>query len=358
MFYKFDFFKVSLFLFSFIFLLLVLFNFLSPNEAFAMEPPLNTDALRSFSHDSYLRYELNGNPASKLEKLKYWDQINSRWYIDYYDGTRRYKGEDPYGFFHPPQNVDKATQVEPLSSTKTVYDNSYKASSNPTNQVSHNSGNYNYHDPKAKNINSLSGNQSRIYELDGKELSKHVCKPEHKELNLWVPGQSLRGANPVIYELPSPRVDVIFELDADYYEDTISTTMNSTRFNDAVEFVRNYKLDNISAKHGVLSNINLGIKTTRTNIIFIYIKFQQIGKRKIMWNIWEKHKDRYESYKDFKRSWDSNTGVFSKIKEDVRENIRSEVEDLLGVKKINRNLKRSVRKEVERLLRDTHPFGK
>jgi hypothetical protein len=58
--------------------------------------------------------------------------------------------------------------------------------------------------------------------------------------------------------------------------------MDSTRFNDAVEFVRNYKLDNISTKHGVLSNINLGIKTTRTNIIFIYIKFQQIGKRKVL----------------------------------------------------------------------------
>jgi hypothetical protein len=40
----------------------------------------------------------------------------------------------------------------------------------------------------------------------------------------------------------------------------------------------------------------------------------------------------------------------------VRENIRSEVEDLLGVKRINKNLKRSVKTEVEKLLREKQPF--
>jgi len=63
MFYKFDFFKVSLFLFSFIFLLLVLFNFLSPNEAFAMEPPKD--------------------------------------YITDYYGNNEYVGSDAYGHAHP-----------------------------------------------------------------------------------------------------------------------------------------------------------------------------------------------------------------------------------------------------------------
>jgi hypothetical protein len=37
-----------------------------------MAPPLDTDGvLRSFNPDSYIRYELDGNPVSKVEKLKY-----------------------------------------------------------------------------------------------------------------------------------------------------------------------------------------------------------------------------------------------------------------------------------------------
>jgi hypothetical protein len=77
-------------------------------------------------------------------------------------------------------------------------------------------------------------------------------------------------------------VDVTFELDADYYEDTISTNLDSTRFNEAVEFVRNYKVLVDHPKHGVLSNINLGIKTTKNNIIFIYLKFEEKSRRKIL----------------------------------------------------------------------------
>jgi hypothetical protein len=73
-----------------------------------------------------------------------------------------------------------------------------------------------------------------------------------------------------------------FELDADFYEDTISTNLDSTRFNGAVEFVRNYKVLGDRPVTGILSNINLGIEITRTNIIFIYLKFQEIGKRKVL----------------------------------------------------------------------------
>ena len=367
-------FKALFLLFIFLSTILIIFNIWFPHEAFAMAPSLDIDGvLRSFNPDSYIRYELDGNPVSKVEKLKYWDQNKSRWYTDFY-GTREYRGKDAYGYFHQPQNLDKATQVEPLSSTKTAYDNPYKASNNTDNQVSPNRTNTNYqelagksidkskckpehelHLSKGKNIYSFSGNKSRVYELDGKAVYKSVnASYDRDELHFWSTGQCIIGNNPVHYYF-EPR-HTTFELDANCYEDTVSTSMNSTRFNNAVEFVRNYKLDCISTKHGVLSNINLGIKTTRTNIIFIYIKFQQIGKRKVLWNIWEKHSNRYESYNDFKRTWDSNIGIFSKIRKDIRENIRSEVEDLLGVKKINKNLKRSVKTEIEKLLREQRPF--
>ena len=286
-------FKILLFLFTF----LIIFNICFPHEAFAMEPPKD-------------------------------------WIIDYY-GNKQYVGPDAYGYYHPPQSLYKGNQIEP----KIVYDNPYNTSNNPDYQLPYNRINYN------------------PVELDGKILDKHVCKPEQKELHLWTPGQSLRWANPVIYELDISR-PVTFELDADYYEDTISTSLDSTHFDKTIEFVRNYKIlvDSPSNKHDVLSNIKLGVKTTKFNIVYIYLKFQEIGRRKILWTIWEKHNNKYESYKHFKKSWDSNTSIFSNIRKDVRENIKNEVEDLLGVKKINKNLKRSVKTEIEKLLREKQPF--
>jgi hypothetical protein len=100
----------------------------------------------------------------------------------------------------------------------------------------------------------------------------------------------------------------------------------------------------------------LGIKTINNNIVFLYIKSKEISKRKILWNVWDKNRDKYESYKHFKRSWDSSTSIWSKIEKDVREDIRVQVEDLLGVKKIKKDLKRSVRKEVEKILCEQQPF--
>lgn len=353
-------FKALFLLVIFFSIILIIFNIWFPHEAFAMAPPLDTDdVLRSLNPDSYIRHELDGNPVSKVEKLKCWYQSKSRFSTDYY-GNREYQGRDAYGYFHQPQNLDKATQVEPLSSTKTVYDNPYNTSNNPDYQVSDNHANSNHQEsklPKAKNVDSLvvSGKQSRVYELDGKAINKSVNTSYDKdELHFWSTGQCITDNNPVHYYFEPKHTT--FELDADCYEDTISTGFNSTRFNEAVEFIRNYKVLVDHPKHGVLSNINLGIGINRNNIIFIYLKFKEIGRRKILWNIWEKHNSKYESYKHFKKSWDSNIGIWSKIRKDIRENIRSEVEDLLGVKKINRNLKRSVKAEVEKLLGEKQPF--
>jgi len=323
-------FKALFLLFIFLSLILIIFNIWFPHEAFAMAPPLNTDdVLRSFNPDSYIRYELDGNPVSKVEKLKYWDKSKSRFITDFY-GSREYIGKDAYGYFHPPQNLDKATQVEPISSTKTVYENPYNTSSNPDYQVSDNRTNTNYH------------------ELAGKSLDKSKCKPEH-ELHLS------KGKN-VYSLLVSDKQPIIYELDADQYEDTVSTSMNSTRFNNTIEFVRNYKVLVDHPKRGMLSSLSLGIKTINDNIVFLYLQCKEIGRRKVLWNIWDKNRGKYESYTHFKRSWNNNTAIWSKIEKDLREDIRIQVEDLLGIKKINKNLKRSVRKEVEKLLREQRPF--
>lgn len=282
--------------------------------------------------------------------------------VDYY-GNKQYMGKDAYGHFNcsvKPYDLENTSWAKSKNPDYILPDTSKSGYIKPNSTTYELDAKPSNHASQYKHEHEeMHFNKKKFYELDGKTLSKQVCKPEHKELHLWTRGLSLRGANPVIYELP-PKVDVTFELDADYYEDTISTNLDSTRFNEAAEFVRNYKglVDHPTTKHSVLSNLNLSVGISRNNIVFIYLKFQEIGRRKVLWNIWERHNSKYESYKHFKRSWDSSTSIWSKIRKDVRENIRSEVEDLLGVKKINRNLKRSVKIEVEKLLRDARPFGK
>ena len=361
-------FKALFILFTFLSIILMIFNICFPHEAFAMEPNID-DVITSFNPDTNNCHELDSKPISNIDKSKCW-WGKKRFAIDYY-GHKEYQGRDAYGYYHPPQNLDKATQVEPLSSTKAVYESSINTCNNPDYQVSDNRTNFNHQGSKYKSgqdlhlskgkkvdLSLVSTKQPSVYELDGKAVYKSVKTSYGRdELHFWSTGQCITSNNPVHYYFEPAHTT--FELDADCYEDTISTSLNSTRFNEGVEFVRNYKVlgDHPVTKHGILSNINLGVKTTKTNIISIYIQFKEIGRRKVLWNIWEKHNDRYESYKHFKISWDSNISVFSKIRKDMRENIRSEVEDLLGVKNINKNLKRSVRKEVEKLLRESRPFS-
>jgi len=210
-----------------------------------MDPPRDTDdVIRSFNPDTYIHHELDGKPL-KVDKPKCWYQARSPFAVDYY-GHREYQGRDAYGYYHQPQNLYKGTQVEPLCFNKNVYDNPYNTCNNPDYQVSDNRTNY--------------------QELGGKALDKSRCKLE-LELHLY------KGKN-VDSLLVSGKQSTVYELDADYYEDTISTSMNSTRFNEAIEFVRNYEVLVDHPATGVLSSVNLGVKISKNNIIFIYLKFQ------------------------------------------------------------------------------------
>lgn len=311
--------KILFLLFTILSIILIISNIWFPHEAFAMSPPQDTDdIIRSFNPDTYTRHELDGKPISKVDKPRCWWQ-KGRFVTDYY-GHREYIGRDAYGYYHKPQSLDKSTQVEPLSFTKSVYDNYYNSSNNPDYQLSDNRTNY----PVFK------------------------CKPEHE---LHLP----KGKN--VHSLSIlDKQSTVYELDGEHYEDTISTSMSSRCFNEAIEFVRNYKVLEDYPKHGMLSSLSLGIKTINNNIVFIYIKIKEIGKRKILWNIWDKNRGKYESYTHFKKSWDNDIGIRSKIKKDVREDIKIQVEDLLGIKIIKKDLKKSIRKEIEKLLREQQPF--
>jgi hypothetical protein len=104
-----------------------------------------------------------------------------------------------------------------------------------------------------------------------------------------------------------------------------------------MEIIRDYctYVDNISKK-SILTKISLCVETTKNNITFIYLKCSGIGKRKILWAVWERNRGKYDSYKEFKRSWDSNSNIWYSIKKDIRKDIRAEVEDLLGIKKLRK----------------------
>lgn len=90
--------------------------------------------------------------------------------------------------------------------------------------------------------------------------------------------------------------------------------------------------------------------------MFIYKKCNEKGKKKIIWTIWEHNKGKYDSYKQFKQSWNSNSSILSTIKKDIKEEIRAEVEDLLGIRKIKKDIRKSVRGKAEKLLHERQPF--
>lgn len=118
-------------------------------------------------------------------------------------------------------------------------------------------------------------------------------------------------------------------------------------------------------KKGMFDSIKLGFKfldskldSFESKLESVYIKYHDKGKRKFFWTIWEKERGKYGSYKEFKDSWDPNTGVWKQIKKDIKKDIRVEVEDLLGVKKVKRELKKDVRGEIDDLLRAKRPFAR
>lgn len=258
---------------------------------------------------------------------------------DYY-GNKEYIGPDPYGHFH------KSTTTPVTSNTKFSSTSTYNTR-------------YNYsHNPDY----SITDRAVESKPIDGKPVYKSVSTfYDRDELHFWSTGQGFTGSKPVVYYFEPKQA--IFELNADCYEGTISTDVDSVtwarRTQSYIEVIRDYSIyvDNLP-KEGILSKISLCVKTANNNVTFLYLKCNEIGKRKILWTIWERNRSKYDSYKQFKQSWDSKSGIWSSIKEDIREDIRDEVKDLLGIRKIKKDLRKSVRAEVEKLLRDTRPFDK
>jgi len=120
------------------------------------------------------------------------------------------------------------------------------------------------------------------------------------------------------------------------------------------EFVKDYT--EVLSRDSNISSISLGTRFI-DRFVFVYIKCEDINKRKYHWTIWERtHISKYWSYKAFKKRWDGETNVWSNIDENIRKDIIIEVKDLLGVKTLKARRK-SVRWEVCKLISKTKPFS-
>jgi len=150
------------------------------------------------------------------------------------------------------------------------------------------------------------------------------------------------------------------ELSAGVYSGCIAKNIDGLliwpeHFSFQAEFVKDYT--QILAKYSNISSVSLGTRII-DRFVFVYIKCQDINKRKYHWTIWERtHISKYWSYKAFKKRWDSETNVWSNIDDNIRKDIIIEIKDLLGVKRLNGSLRKSVRSEVEKLIRKTKPFS-
>lgn len=129
-------------------------------------------------------------------------------------------------------------------------------------------------------------------------------------------------------------------------------------------------------KRGVLGKLKLAfsfldnkINSSISNMDKIAVKYHDVSKRKFFWVVWERKSGNYESYQDFKSSWDPNTGIWEEIKKRTNRDVQADVEGVLGLGKkvrgvefgVKREIKPSgsnVRAEVHNLVRDKQPFVK
>jgi len=76
--------------------------------------------------------------------------------------------------------------------------------------------------------------------------------------------------------------------------------------------------------------ISLGAKYHGDSSIHsLYIKYHDIAKRKFFWNIWEKGRNSYDSYEEFKKNFDPKTNIWKEIAKTTKKDISREIRDLL-----------------------------
>lgn len=86
-------------------------------------------------------------------------------------------------------------------------------------------------------------------------------------------------------------------------------------------------------------HFKLGFKllgNSANNIEKVYVKYHDIAKRKLFWNLWEKGTGNYSDYTEFKLKFDPNTSIWGEIKAATKNDISKEVSDLLRSNPFNK----------------------
>ncbi len=111
-------------------------------------------------------------------------------------------------------------------------------------------------------------------------------------------------------------------------------------------------------KVGLLGELRLGFKSLNSKVEEVYIKYHDLTKRKFFWAVWEKDKDKYESYEEFKANWNPDTAVWKTIYKEIKVDVKEEFKGALGINKNNKGRGIGVSSEVEKMLRNKRPFNK
>jgi hypothetical protein len=99
-----------------------------------------------------------------------------------------------------------------------------------------------------------------------------------------------------------------------------------------------YTHEIVVPKEGLLDKLKLGFKysgskfnNSKSKLESIYIKYYDVSRRHFYWTIWESDRNNFNSYKDFKKSWDPKTKIWKEITSHVKKNIRDTIEDLIRI---------------------------
>lgn len=110
----------------------------------------------------------------------------------------------------------------------------------------------------------------------------------------------------------------------DWFEETVITNNNNNNFSNKDDIIIGSEDNNPPvqvAQQAKADHIEQNIKHALFSVkMYKYYKtLKDKSKRKLFRVMWESHKDKYSSYKEFKDYWDFNQSIWDEIKKDLKE---------------------------------------
>lgn len=160
-------------------------------------------------------------------------------------------------------------------------------------------------------------------------------KGSYQSVNTGDSVQSVVNTIPHISDIPSYPSNEWYNLDWENRQQCIIREMENKLYEMDVQY-KQHEMEVSPKNKKFIGKVKLGFKYLDTKLNHvenkldsIYVKYHDISKRKFVWTVWEKGRGNYESYQDFKLSWDPNKKVWSEIKSAVKSDLRSEIEKLI-----------------------------